>query len=205
MIIVITIFLCIFQLFYFAPSFLKETVPDRFLIPGNEEKTTSKLCFTTESGFLPSAVFNRLLASCIAKYRVKSADTPSKYLLFCGCGLFQFDDDYTLIVFYRENEIQMWLSSYKLDKVKEVCERARKFVEGMINRRDIKYYLKCQQTSVILEDGGFRIEHNSGKTKAKEEFTCKITVFPKQLTQFWFREYYNYATHCLFTIAVYDL
>lgn len=178
--------LFVFQ-FYFAPSFLKETVPYEFLKPADNEKTTSKLCFEAKSGFLPSAVFNKLLASCIAKFPLVWDKKTNQYLLFCGCGIFFFKHgllQHKLFILFNENAIQIWLSREREAPDGEICRQAKQFVEDKIKKICFEHFLKCPQTSFILKDNEFKLKIKNAESLVE----TMVTVMPEQLKQIWFRK-----------------
>jgi hypothetical protein len=118
--------------FFFVPSLLKETVPDRLLRPADKEITTRKLYFEAKSGFLPSAVFNKLLASCIASYPLMYDDDIKTYHLFCGYGQFYFKDEHKLSTLFNKNVIEIWLSRQNETPAKELFRQAEQFVADKI-------------------------------------------------------------------------
>ncbi|KAK3602001.1 hypothetical protein CHS0354_024778 [Potamilus streckersoni] len=84
---------------------LREKVPLDIISPKTKPntETSSILCYVFLEKYLPSPIFDRLLAACLAHWPI--AKKNSENLIFCGCCVFDLDLHHSLTVFFREHVI----------------------------------------------------------------------------------------------------
>ena len=147
---------------------LKEKTPISLLdtkqITGSN--STHRLCYTfvsgldsQASGFVPPAIFHRLIAACMSMWKPRVTNT--KTLLFCDSGVFDLDSSriHTLTLYLRDNFIQMWVTSYSQNQPNHNI-KAREQVECFLHKlysncskMDMKTYIKCPRTDCCSSDG----------------------------------------------------
>ncbi|OWF41752.1 serine/threonine-protein kinase pats1 [Mizuhopecten yessoensis] len=167
------------QEFYFVPSLLQgkftECQMNDFVPCTNR---TPFLCYVFKNNFLPPAVFHRLLAACLSKYPV--AKQGSKYLMFCGCGIFDLNRGLTrLVVTFYDNIIQIGLFRFSAKSSPEssMCVSVRKFVTETLKRVLGRYCmnlpftlsLKCEEGRLLSHEGMLPVED---LTSGGEEVAC---------------------------------
>ncbi|XP_053386594.1 uncharacterized protein LOC123538917 isoform X3 [Mercenaria mercenaria] len=182
--------------YYFAPCVLK-TCPMADLLSCldcENQKSTSKLCFTTTSGFLPTAVFNKLLAACISKWTLSNIN--GKRLIFCGFGVFDLENNHSLYVHFFDNVIQIWITKLSIEDEPntDLCSEVNAFVTEFLHNKyrcssDIKTLLRCQYAEVRSNENGFGLD----EIVDKEEVVCKCrasqhVLRTKELTKYWFSD-----------------
>ncbi|XP_060604987.1 uncharacterized protein LOC132757658 [Ruditapes philippinarum] len=162
--------------YYFAPCVLKTSPPEDLLVCSDckNRRSTSVLCFTTTSGFLPTAVFNKLLAACIDKWPISKLN--KKNLVFCGCGVFDLEDNHKLYVYFFDHIINIWITKYSTTDEEPstcLCQHVHEFVSEFLKNRmritsGIEVFLRCNQSNIHNNDNLFELENMSGK----QEVVC---------------------------------
>ncbi|XP_053385683.1 uncharacterized protein LOC123537873 [Mercenaria mercenaria] len=152
--------------YFFAPCVLKTSPPEDLLACNDCEnrRSTSKLCFTTRSGFLPTAVFNKLLAACISKWPLTK--TNRKHLIFCGCGIFDLKDNHILYVYFFDHVIQIWitkLSAKDQEPSTSLCSDAYAFVLDLLQNRlrlssAMEVFIRSQCSDLHSHDNMFPVD-----------------------------------------------
>ncbi|XP_053392176.1 uncharacterized protein LOC128554881 [Mercenaria mercenaria] len=180
--------------YYFAPCVLK-TCPTADLLSCldcENQKPTSKLCFTTTSGFLPTAVFNKLLAAFISKWTLSKIN--GKRLIFCGFGVFDLENNHSLYAHFFDNVIQIWITKLSIidEPSTDLCSEVKAFVTEFIQDKyrcssDIKTFLRCKYAEVRSSENGFGLD----EIFDKEEVVCKCrasqhVLRTEELTKYWF-------------------
>ncbi|OWF42432.1 serine/threonine-protein kinase pats1 [Mizuhopecten yessoensis] len=150
--------------FYFVPSLLKDKVTECEIenyVKGTNG--TPYLCYVFENNFLPTAVFHRLIAACLSEYTV--AKQESKFLIFCGCGIFDLNGGLTrLVVAFYDSVIQIGLfrlSEGGFAPETSTCLSVRQFVtetlERVLGRYDMNLpftlNLKCEKSHHLSHEG----------------------------------------------------
>ncbi|XP_060604985.1 uncharacterized protein LOC132757656 [Ruditapes philippinarum] len=180
--------------YYFAPCVLKHPPPDDLLIQqdNTDNRSTSKLCLTTELRFLPTAVFNKLLAACINKWPLSKSN--SKHLIFCGCAVFDLEGNHTLYLYFFDHVIQIWITKFSTqneEPSKRLCSQVYAFVldtlANSLHLSDhLKVFFKCRSS-----------QHNSNEDMFSEdelsedkEVVCncrtkKHVLQTNELTSYW--------------------
>ncbi|XP_053382036.1 uncharacterized protein LOC128549418 [Mercenaria mercenaria] len=181
--------------FYFAPCVLKTPPPEDLLAYSDcrNRRSTSKLCFTMASGFLPSIVFNKLLAVCISKWSLPKRNY--KHLVFRGCGIFDLKDNHTLYVYFFDQVIQIWitkLSAQDEEPNNAVCSKVYDFISDFLQHRlrlssGVKVSLKCQFSDLNSNDNLFPVD----EIALKSEVVCNCrteqhVLRTDEITQYWF-------------------
>jgi hypothetical protein len=176
--------------YFFAPSVLKEKPPIDLLVckDGNMVSTT-KLCFTTPTRFLPTAVFNKLLAVCLSKYPLSHYKSQS--LIYCGCGIFDLENNHRLFVYFYDNVIQIWLSRYGVHKYEPeiaLCLKVHDFIMNVLQQHltKIETFVKCNTAELDSVEDMFNIEELS----TESEVLCSCQGHPHaiaclELKKFW--------------------
>ncbi|XP_060604831.1 uncharacterized protein LOC132757539 [Ruditapes philippinarum] len=184
--------------YYFAPCVLKTPPPDDLLIQkeSTDSRSTSKLCLTTELRFLPTAVFNKLLAACINRFALPESD--AKHLIFCGYAVLDLEGNHTIHLYFFDHVIQIWItkfSSKKEEPSNRLCSQVYAFVldilaNGLHLSDHLKVFFKCQSS-----------QHNSNENMFSEERLLKGTdvvckcragwhvLQSNELTNYWHCKY----------------
>ncbi|XP_053405527.1 uncharacterized protein LOC128558979 isoform X1 [Mercenaria mercenaria] len=179
--------------YYFVPCILKTPPKEELLTSVNcgHQNSTSKLCFKTASGFLPTAVFNQLLAACINKWPL--FESNNEYMLYCGFGVFDIEECHTLFVSFYDHEIQLWITNDQ-EPENDICANIYTFVHSFLQNdcglsRDLKTFLRCPAASVRSNERRFSIDEVAKQKNVK----CKCTspnhvLLTENLTRYWFIE-----------------
>ncbi|XP_045175217.2 uncharacterized protein LOC123536268 [Mercenaria mercenaria] len=187
---------------YFAPCVLKQGPPLDIIETKNTSvsTSTSRICFTTSSRFIPSAVFNKLLAACLAKWQlVQQNEIP---LIFCGCGVFKIDETHFMYVHFFDNIIQMWITRFSQRNPypeSKICEEVKKFVTSylrtnarMASKMDV--FVKCPNEQPLSNKALFR----SKELLEKPEVVCSFhgephSVISSDITRYWYGNKHVYG------------
>ncbi|XP_053386499.1 uncharacterized protein LOC123537921 isoform X2 [Mercenaria mercenaria] len=179
--------------YYFAPCFGKKPPPEDLACNDCEDRrSTSKLCFKTRSGFLPTAVFNRLLAACISKWPLTKIN--GKRSVFCGCGIFDLKDNHILYVYFFDHVIQIWitkLSAKDREPSTSLCLDAYAFVLDLLQNRlrltsAMEVFLRSQCSDLHSNHKMCTFDEKAKKT----EVVCscrseKHVLRTNELTKYW--------------------
>ncbi|XP_053402194.1 uncharacterized protein LOC123548536 [Mercenaria mercenaria] len=178
---------------YFAPCVLKQEPPLDILETQDTSDSTSttKLCFSTTSRFVPSAMFNRLLAACLAKWQLFEQD--EKPTIFCGCGVFKIDETHLLYVHFFDNMIHIWITRVSGKNAypgRKNCEEVKNFIISFLQKRmtsTIDVYIKCPQEQALSNKALFESE----ELLKKSEVLCSFhggrhSIKTRDLTKYWY-------------------
>lgn len=163
---------------YYVPCMLKESPPDNLLQKENRHDTfsTPVLCLDFCDGFMPPAIFYRVVALCIGKWPI--ARNGKKILMFCGCAVFEVnfgkgEDLHRLYIFSRKSKIGMRITRYSSRKTGMVdpyiCDSVRRYITSAVKKefmrfhitqnekeeRHFEYQIQCKVTDEkdILDEG----------------------------------------------------
>lgn len=128
---------------YYVPCLLKDVPPHQLLKPIIVSNciSTPILCFKFSDNFLPPAVFNRVIALCLAKWPV--ARQGKTRFLFCGCAVFEVkerpeEDRHRLQIFFKRSRVGIRITRYSSRQLHyvdpQVCDRVRRFVAKAIRK-----------------------------------------------------------------------
>ncbi|XP_053388443.1 uncharacterized protein LOC128551565 [Mercenaria mercenaria] len=186
---------------YFAPCVLKQPPPEYLLKLGDGKNCsfsadgrsfTSKLCYTTKSKFIPTAIFNRLLAECISRWDIvrenNKEDGEEHMHIYCGCGLFKLRNAQTLYVHFRDNVVQIWIVRWSdILPLKETCIEVKKHMDNFFNsvfrNGDIELHFKCPTGSAWTDT-----MHSLDELEEDNSVLCGVhnrELKSVQLTKFW--------------------
>ncbi|KAK3588327.1 hypothetical protein CHS0354_016698 [Potamilus streckersoni] len=98
--------LCDYEENYFiAPCMLHEKTPQKIICPKPDPQieNSSVLCYVFVEKFLPTPIFHRLIAACIARWPIATHKKENQ--IFCGCCVFQLGQNHKLTIHVREHVI----------------------------------------------------------------------------------------------------
>ncbi|KAL3889750.1 hypothetical protein ACJMK2_002079 [Sinanodonta woodiana] len=94
--------------------------------------------------YLPTPIFHRLLAACVAHWPVAKNKKTSAHLIFCGCCVFDLDLFHRLTVYMKNHIVFARVTRMVVDEVKtpdaKLCSRVRRFIT--LNLAKIISYLE---------------------------------------------------------------
>ncbi|KAL4234304.1 hypothetical protein ACF0H5_005955 [Mactra antiquata] len=160
--------------YYYVPCLLKE-VPITQLLKHTEipnSSTTPILWFSFTEKFLPPAIFNRVIALCLAKWPV--ARQGKTRFLFCGCAVFEVkerpnEDRHRLHIYFKKSKVGLRVTRYSSKEVNyvdiQVCDRVRRFVASAIrnefsrfennvvdDKDPFSYKFQCERELCLADD-----------------------------------------------------
>ncbi|KAK3576896.1 hypothetical protein CHS0354_017566 [Potamilus streckersoni] len=184
-----------------VPCMLRQKTPVDVICPrlNPQLESTPVLCFVFKGKFLPSAVFHRLLAACLAHWPI--AKKKSQNLIFCGCCVFELDVHHRLILHSRDYTIFARVTRIGITEKapsSELCIAAKEFINlklsGIIGHlgQCLQYELHVQCTQFNGEDS---VDSLIPVTLLQEnnEVTCHShddghAIVSRDLLKFWFKD-----------------
>lgn len=136
--------------FYFVPSLLKEkgksSLPNLAI---TKSCSTPHLCFVFDQGFIPPAIFHRLLGACLSTYSVMKIG--GKLLLHSDVGVFRLNEHHCFVVSITENLIKVRVVNLAEQKpVPAQCDKLRRYLTAAI-QKDLRRYLQNTPFSVCIQ------------------------------------------------------
>ncbi|KAL3887954.1 hypothetical protein ACJMK2_000339, partial [Sinanodonta woodiana] len=146
--------------YFLAPCMLQQETPEEIISPkpNTQMESSPVLCYVFTGNFLPSAIFHRLVAACIAHWPVakKRKEHIEENLIFCGCCVFKLDEHHKLTLYFREHVIFMRLtrmgikdktpSSKLCIEVKEFITRNLLKIIGYLGQGlKFEYFIQCPE------------------------------------------------------------
>ena len=165
------------QDFYLAPCMLKNPPSPSLLEPDNEFISTPCICLNMGNIAFPSAIFNRLLVSCISQWPI--ARSGKKHQIYCGYCQFDIDIQHRLTLTFACNTVQLRITKYsKTDRhpSANLCKSVLAFVKGNLRRIcdflslvvDLDEFVKCPADRLESSD----CLHSVKKIRECQEFPC---------------------------------
>ncbi|KAL3888581.1 hypothetical protein ACJMK2_000946, partial [Sinanodonta woodiana] len=131
--------------YFLTPCMLRQESPKAVISPEEDPrmvKTPDMQCIFTGK-YLPTPIFHRLLAACVARWPVAKKKDTSESLIFCGCGVFDLDLFHRLTVYMKNHVVFARITKMVVDEDKtldpKLCSRVRRFIT--LNISKISSYL----------------------------------------------------------------
>ena len=191
--------------YYLVPCMLKEPPLKPFLNAESQFISTPNLCLVLENAAFPSAIFNRLLVGCIARWPI--AESGGKIQIYCGCGQFDVDNQqsHRLTLAFHDNVVSLRITKFSKTKhpdksicndvytsVKQILDRISKCLSLTIKPKE---YVQCpgDTTDVVS------CKHSIERLKSCDEFPCHkhttVTILHScDLLKYWFEDSYHVST-----------
>ncbi|KAL3854536.1 hypothetical protein ACJMK2_013801 [Sinanodonta woodiana] len=187
--------------YFLAPCMLKETTPNEVMFPKSDpemKSSSSVLCYNFIDKFLPSAIFHRLLATCVSRWPI--AKRMSENQIFCGCCIFSLDLHHRLTVLFREYVIfvhvirfgttEMTPSSKLCIEVQEFITKNLTSIIGYLGRAlKFEMSVQCPQSVGYRVDCLIPLTDLQGNADVPCHFHDESHVIRSQdVLKFWFHE-----------------
>ncbi|KAL3889706.1 hypothetical protein ACJMK2_002035 [Sinanodonta woodiana] len=120
--------------YFLTPCMLRQESPKAVISPAEDPHMVStpdmRYIFTGE--YLPTPIFHRLLAACVARWPVAKNKETSENLIFCGCCVFDLDLFHRLTVYIENHVVVARITRMVVDEVNtpdaKLCSRVRRFI-----------------------------------------------------------------------------
>ncbi|KAL3887625.1 hypothetical protein ACJMK2_000021 [Sinanodonta woodiana] len=190
-----------------APCMLQQKTPEEIISPKPNAQMESSpvLCYVFTGNFLPSAIFHRLLAACIAHWPVakKKKEHMEENLIFCGCCVFQLDKQHKLTLHFREHVIFLRVTRMGLkDKTpsSNLCIEVREFITrnllkiiGYLGKGlKFEYFIQCPEYNGVSINSLIPVS----ELKEEPEVPCEFhdhhhMIESCKVLDFWFEDQGN--------------
>ncbi|KAL3887692.1 hypothetical protein ACJMK2_000086 [Sinanodonta woodiana] len=190
--------------YFLAPCMLQQKTPEEIISPkpNTQMESSPVLCYVFTGNFLPSAIFHRLLAACIAHWPVakKKKEHMEENLIFCGCCVFQLDKQHKLTLHFREHVIFLRVTRMGLkDKTpsSNLCIEVREFITrnllkiiGYLGKGlKFEYFIQCSEYNGVSINSLIPVSELKKESEVPCEFddhhhmieSCKVL-------EFWFED-----------------
>ncbi|KAL3887712.1 hypothetical protein ACJMK2_000105, partial [Sinanodonta woodiana] len=187
-----------------APCMLQQKTPEEIISPKPNAQMESSpvLCYVFTGNFLPSAIFHRLLAACIAHWPVakKKKEHMEENLIFCGCCVFQLDKQHKLTLHFREHVIFLRVTRMGLkDKTPSLnlCIEVREFITrnllkiiGYLGKGlKFEYFIQCPEYNGVSINSLIPVS----ELKEEPEVPCEFhdhhhMIESCKVLDFWFED-----------------
>ncbi|KAK3606684.1 hypothetical protein CHS0354_023246 [Potamilus streckersoni] len=130
--------------YFLIPCMLRQESPIEVIYPESDPcmVSTPEMCCIFTRKYLPTPIFHRLLAACVARWPVAKKET-SENLIFCGCCVFDLDLFHRLTVYIKSHVVFARITRMVIDEIKtpdaKLCSRVRRFIN--LNLSKITSYL----------------------------------------------------------------
>ncbi|KAL3889288.1 hypothetical protein ACJMK2_001634, partial [Sinanodonta woodiana] len=125
---------------FLTPCMLRQESPTAIIYPEEDirvVRTPDMSCIFTGK-YLPTPIFHRLLAACVARWPVAKNKETSENLIFCGCCVFDLDLFHRLTVYIKNHVVVARVTRMVVDEVKspdpKLCSRVRRFITLNLSR-----------------------------------------------------------------------
>ncbi|KAL3887677.1 hypothetical protein ACJMK2_000071 [Sinanodonta woodiana] len=188
--------------YFLAPCMLQEKTPEEIISPKPNAQMESSpvLCYVFTGNFLPSAIFHRLLAACIAHWPVakKKKEHTEENLIFCGCCVFQLDKQHKLTLHFREHVIFLRVTRMGIkDKTpsSNLCIEVREFITrnllkiiGYLGKGlRFEYFIQCPEYNGVSINSLIPVS----ELKEEPEVPCEFhdhMIESYTVLDFWFED-----------------
>ncbi|KAL3887758.1 hypothetical protein ACJMK2_000151, partial [Sinanodonta woodiana] len=190
--------------YFLAPCMLQQKTPEEIISPkpNTQMESSPVLCYVFTGNFLPSAIFHRLVAACIAHWPVakKKKEHMEENLIFCGCCVFQLDKQHKLTLHFREHVIFLRVTRMGLkDKTpsSNLCIEVREFITrnllkiiGYLGKGlKFEYFIQCSEYNGVSINSLIPVSELKKESEVPCEFddhhhmieSCKVL-------EFWFED-----------------
>ncbi|KAK3598937.1 hypothetical protein CHS0354_036253 [Potamilus streckersoni] len=185
---------------FLAPCMLNQKTPIEVIypVPHSQMESSSVICYVFMGKYLPSPIFHRLLAACVAYWPIatKMNKGTLENLIFCGCCVFQLDHYHKLTIHFRDYIIFLRVTRKGItDKTpsSKLCTEAREFVSVTLTKiiGCLGQSLKFEQFIQCPEYKGDSVNSLIPVSLLKENqevcCTCHDNVIESdKLLRFWF-------------------
>ena len=183
--------------FYFVPSLLKEKGKSSLpVLTSSKSCSTPYLCFVFDEGFIPPAIFHRLLGDCLITYWVNQIG--GKLLLYSDVGVFKVDEHHSFVLSITDNVIKIRMVNLAEQKpVPSQCDKLRRYLTAAIQKDLGRYHqntpfsvcIQCERTDRVSDDlinCKELLKHGKLPCYAHEDLH---TVHSEVLLATWFPDY----------------
>ena len=188
--------------FYFVPSLLKEKGKSSLPVLATAKHcSTPYLCFAFDEGFIPPAIFHRLLGACLSTYLVMKIG--GKLLLYSDVGVFKLNEHHCFVVSITENVIKVRVVNITEQKpLAAQCDKLRRYLTAAV-QKDLGRYHQNTPFSVCIQcERGDRASNDLINCKELLKFgklpCCAHedihTVHSEVLLASWFPDYIEVPT-----------
>ncbi|KAL3887953.1 hypothetical protein ACJMK2_000338 [Sinanodonta woodiana] len=186
--------------YFLAPCMLQQETPEEIISPkpNTQMESSPVLCYVFTGKFLPSAIFHRLVAACIVHWPVakKKKEHIEENLIFCGCCVFQLDEQHKLTLLFREHVIFLRITRMGIkDKTpsSKLCIEVREFITtnllkiiGYLGKGlKFEYFIQCPEYNGICINSLIPVSRLKEEAEVHCEFHDNMIESYKVL-DFWF-------------------
>ncbi|KAL3889683.1 hypothetical protein ACJMK2_002012 [Sinanodonta woodiana] len=130
--------------YFLTPCMLRQESSTDVISPEEDSSMVrTDMCCIFTGKYLPTPIFHRLLAACVARWPVAKKKKTSENLIFCGCYVFDLDLFHRLTVYIKNHVVFVRVTRMVVDEVKtpdaKLCSRVRRFIT--LNLSKITSYL----------------------------------------------------------------
>ncbi|KAK3607771.1 hypothetical protein CHS0354_040675 [Potamilus streckersoni] len=188
--------------YYLAPCMLRQETPQDVICPkpNPQMETSSVLCYVFTNKFLPSPIFHRLLAACVAHWPLatKKKETVQENQIYCGCCVFQLDQCHKLILHFREYVIFVRVTRMGIKEKtpsSEVCTGARVFITAMLSEiigclsQNLSYelFIQCPEYNGVSVNSLLPVSFLQENAEVRCDFHDNM-IESYNLLKFWFKD-----------------
>ncbi|KAK3587048.1 hypothetical protein CHS0354_008076 [Potamilus streckersoni] len=196
--------------FFIAPCMLRQTTPNEVVSPQQNlhRWNTSVLCYVFTERFLPSSVFHRLLATCVAQWPV--AKMRGEAMIFCGCCVFDLDHCHRMTMYFRNHVIFVSIGRMGVSRrtpASKLCMEVKQFIDrSLLNiirnltlALQFEWFIQCPNCEVECFESMIPVPELQEHEELRCKFDANHIVESLELLLFWFetegvhdkREYEN--------------
>ncbi|KAL3887957.1 hypothetical protein ACJMK2_000342 [Sinanodonta woodiana] len=188
--------------YFLAPCMLQQETPEEIISPkpNTQMESSPALCYVFTGNFLPSAIFHRLVAACIAHWPVakKKKEHIEENLIFCGCCIFQLDKQHKLTLHFREHVIFLRVTRMGIkDKTpsSKLCIEMREFITrnllkiiGYLGQGlKFEYFIQCPEYNGVSINSLIPVSELKEESEVPCEFDDHHHVIESYaVLDFWF-------------------
>ncbi|KAL3889224.1 hypothetical protein ACJMK2_001571, partial [Sinanodonta woodiana] len=151
--------------YFLTPCMLRQESPTAIISPKEDlhiVRTPDMRCIFTGK-YLPTPIFHRLLAACVARWPVAKRKETSENLMFCGCCVFDLDLFHRLTVYVKSHVVFARVTRMVIDEVKspdpKLCSRVRRFITLNLSKitsylgQNLQYELQASYQTWLADEG----------------------------------------------------
>ncbi|KAK3598547.1 hypothetical protein CHS0354_010723 [Potamilus streckersoni] len=188
--------------YFLAPCMLRQETPQDVICPkpNPQMESSSVLCYIFTEKFLPSPIFHRLLAACVARWPLatKKKEEMQENQIFCGCCVFQLDECHKLILHFREYVIFVRVTRMGIKKKtpsSELCIGAREFITATLSKiigclsQNLKYeqHIQCPEYNGVSVNSLLPVSLLREHDEVRCDFHDNM-IESYNLLKFWFKD-----------------
>ncbi|KAL3888409.1 hypothetical protein ACJMK2_000777 [Sinanodonta woodiana] len=151
--------------YFLAPCMLRQESPTIVIYPEEVPrmlKAPEMRCIFTGK-YLPTPIFHRLLAACVARWPVAKKKDTSENLIFCGCCVFDLDLFHRLTVYMKNHVVYARITRMVVDDINtldaKLCSRVRRFITLNLSKitsylgQNLRYELQAEFQTWLADEG----------------------------------------------------